>query len=150
MTKNRRDEELIAKMKTNLAEGRSNPCKTEEIYADASPIDEGISPEPEIDMVKEKKRLKSLCYYHFLYTTNGKRTGDAVDRAFISELNDHINRNDYLAEESKKILGIINALDKEDDPWGRIEFMARFSKDNPNNKEWKDNGRGAEKHSGGF
>lgn len=113
------------------------------VYADASPIDKGISPEPKnlepkIDMVKEKKRLKNLCYYHFLYTTNGKRTGDAVDRAFISELNDHINRNDYLAEESKKILGIINALDKEDDPLGRIEFMARFSKDNPNNKEWKD------------
>lgn len=144
MTKNRRDEELlIAKMKTNLAEGKTTPCKTEEIYADASPIEKNISPEPknpepEIDIVKEKKRLKNLCYYHFLYATNGKRTSDAVDRAFISELNDHINRNDYLAAESKKILGIINALDKEDDPWGRIELMDRFSKNNPNNKEWKD------------
>ena len=113
------------------------------VYADASPIDKSISPEPEnpepeIDMAKEKKRLKDLCYYHFLYTTIGGKRTDAVDRAFISELNDHINRNDYLAEESKKILGTINVLDKEDDPLGRIEFMTIFSKDNPNNKEWKD------------
>lgn len=144
------EKELIARFESRIKDAGAEktldlvlkPSKGT-VYADASPIDKSISPEPEnpepeIDMVKEKKRLKSLCYYHFLYTTNGKRTDDAVDRAFISELNDHINRNDYLAEESKKILGTINALDKEDDPLGRIEFMTRFSKDNPNNKEWKD------------
>lgn len=144
------EKELIARFQSRIKDAGAEktldlgpkPSKGT-VYADASPIDKSISPEPEnpepkIDMVKEKKRLKSLCYYHFLYTTNGKRTDDAVDRAFISELNDHINRNDYLAEESKKVLRTINALDKEDDPLGRIEFMTRFSKDNPNNKEWKD------------
>lgn len=140
------EKELIAKLQSRAEETLDLVIKPnkETVYADASPIDKSISsepknPEPEIDMAKEKKRLKDLCYYHFLHTTiDGKRTGDEVDRAFISELNDHINKNDYLAEESKKILVTINTLDKEDDPLGRIEFMTRFSKDNSNSKEWKD------------
>lgn len=147
------EKELIARFESRIKDAGAEktldlvlkPSKGT-VYADASPSDSSISPgfktpknpEPEIDMAKEKKRLKDLCYYHFLYTTtDGKRTGDEVDRAFISELHDHINKNDYLAEESKKILVTINTLDKEDDPLGRIEFMNRFFKDNPN-KEWKD------------
>lgn len=148
------EKELIARLQSRIKDngaeenlGLDLKQSKETVYADASPSDMSISPEPktqknpepEIDMAKEKKRLKDLCYYHFLYTTiGGKRTGDAVDRAFISELNDHISKNDYLADESKKILVTINTLDKEDDPLGRIEFMSRFSKDNPNSKEWKD------------
>lgn len=145
------EKELIARLRSRIKDNGAEETlglvlkpNKDTVYADASPIDRSINPEPknpepEIDMAKEKKRLKDLCYYHFLYTTiDGKRTGDEVDRAFISELNGHINKNDYLAEESKKILGTINTLDKEDDPLGRIEFMTKFSKDNPNSKEWKD------------
>ena len=152
--KSESEKELIARLQSRIKDNGAEEIldlglkqSKETVYADASPSDSSISPEPktpknpepEIDMAKEKKRLKDLCYYHFLYPTiDGKRTGDAVDRAFIAELNDHINKNDYLAEESKKILVTINTLDKEDDPLGRIEFMTRFSKDNPNSKEWKD------------
>lgn len=148
------EKELIARLQSRIKDAGAEETldlvlkpNKETVYADASPFDMSISPEPktqknpepEIDMAKEKKRLKDLCYYHFMHTTiDGKRTSDDVDRAFISELNDHISRNDYLAEESKKILVTINTFDKEDDPMGRIELMARFSKDNPKSKEWKE------------
>lgn len=95
------EKELIARLRSRIKDAGAEETldlvlkpNKETVYADASPIDKGISPEPknpepEIDVF------------------------DVVDRAFISELDDHINRNDYLVEESKKILVTINTLVKE-------------------------------------
>lgn len=135
MAKNKIDEDLIAKMKANIAEGKVDPCKTEEIYADASP---NPNPNPNtegLDLDGEKKRLMELCYYCFSMTP---RLDNCVAKGFIAEIDKHINDGDELAEVSKKYKKLINDFKDQPNPLDNLELRIRYaSPDDTFLAEWQ-------------